>query len=220
MAAQAALPGPFWLVGCGNMAGAMLHGWLDAGIGLDIAVNLSARNLHDSHFPHDVRVRFAHAGVPPERVTFEITEHCLVHDPELATVVLQELAELGVRISIDDFGTGFSSLNSLRSLPVTELKIDRSFISEITDPAGETLVVSIIRLAHGLNLNVVAEGVESTAQHERIFALGCDRAQGHAIAPPQAASDIEALIRHPHQGVLSPASRSGSAPVPAVDASW
>jgi diguanylate cyclase len=174
---------------------AQLRRWLLAGVDLRIAINLGARNLLDSKLPYELRTRLERADVPAERVTLEITEHCLVQEPELTVPVLHELHDLGFTISIDDFGTGFSSLAYLRTLPVSELKVDRSFVMALDDPKGETLVSAIVGLAGGLGMDVVAEGVELPHLREKAFALGFDRAQGYAIAHPLPSAAVPDFVR-------------------------
>ena len=156
-----------------------------AGIDVPIAVNISPQVLVDHEFTSRVISALAKADVRPQALKLEVTESALMVDPELARQVLAELDELGVRISIDDFGTGYSSLAYLADLPVSEVKIDQSFVSRMGEGSSETIIVnSTIDLAHHLDLRAVAEGVEDPAMLEQLRELGCDAAQGYAISPP------------------------------------
>ena len=128
--------------------------------------------------------------MPPSALKLEVTESALMADPEVARSVLCELAELGVGISIDDFGTGYSSLAYLADLPVSEVKIDKSFVSRMADGSSEKIIVnSTIDLAHHLELSAIAEGVEDLALLPALEALGCDAAQGYAISRPLTGED-------------------------------
>jgi diguanylate cyclase len=150
-----------------------------------MAVNVSARNLARSGFADLVVRTLAEAEIEPERLVIEITETALLTDPEGASVVLARLDALGVNVSIDDFGSGQTSLGYLSTLPVHELKIDRSFIADmLVNPAHAAIVRSIVDLGHNLHLKVVGEGVESDAIWEILRASGCDSAQGYLLARP------------------------------------
>jgi EAL domain-containing protein (putative c-di-GMP-specific phosphodiesterase class I) len=165
--------------------------WRAEGLDLTVAVNLSARGLHDPRFVERVSDAVARSGLPPEQLEMEITESQLMSDPVRARENLERLAEIGLRLSIDDFGTGYSSLGHLRRLPVRALKIDKSFVTGgLDDPSDAAIVRSTIELGHHLGLRVVAEGVESLATWERLAALGCDEAQGFWISHPIAAEAI------------------------------
>ncbi|HUE85750.1 MAG TPA: EAL domain-containing protein [Vicinamibacterales bacterium] len=167
-----------------------LSEWPCGSHGLMVAVNLSPRSLHDGTFPGRVRELIATERLEPSCLALEITENVIMSDPERAVRHLRELHEMGVKLVMDDFGTGYSSLAYLRRLPVSQLKIDRSFIAGLTDGEDEALVRSIIDLAHNLKLEVVAEGVDSAAVCERLRMLGCDMAQGHFISAPGPAAEI------------------------------
>jgi diguanylate cyclase (GGDEF)-like protein len=157
----------------------------DAGLHIPIAVNISPRNLADPDFVSTVDDIIKAAGTEPQSITFEITEDSLLHDSSRAAGVLELIATLGITISIDDFGTGYSSLGYLQRLPVTELKIDRSFVMRMDlDEADRAIVDSTIDLAHRLGLTVVAEGVETASTLEFLAEAGCDIAQGFHIARP------------------------------------
>ena len=165
--------------------------WMDSGIHLPVAVNMSARNLLDTDFPALVESLLDQWRVPAMMLQLEITENAMVGDPERARIALQRLRELGVWLSIDDFGTGYSSLAYLRDLPVQELKIDRSFVMDMHDHAANRVIVnSIVSLAQNLGLRVVAEGVEDKEAWTELSRLGCDIAQGYHLARPMAGRDV------------------------------
>jgi len=159
--------------------------WQDAGLDISIAVNLSTRSLHDDKLPEVIAALLAKWRVDPTRLTLELTETGVMHDPEGARRNLFRLHDLGIRLSIDDFGTGCSSLSHLQRLPLHELKIDKSFVLQMTDNDNDLVIVrSTIDLAHNLGLSVVAEGVE-TAEHLTILQnLGCDLGQGFFVSQP------------------------------------
>ena len=152
---------------------------------LQVNVNLSGRQLADPSILQHVQDALAVSGLAPQRLMLEITESVIMHNTETSVRRLGELRELGVGFAIDDFGTGYSSLSYLRSFPVDELKIDRSFIDTIThDPAAVPLVATIVQLARSLSLTTVAEGVETQEQLDLLLKLGCDRVQGFFFARP------------------------------------
>ena len=152
---------------------------------LQVNVNLSGRQLADPSIVQHVAEALAASGLAPDRLMLEITESVIMHNTETTVQRLNELRELGVGFAIDDFGTGYSSLSYLRSFPVDELKIDRSFIETIAeDPAAVPLVATIVQLARALSLTTVAEGVETQAQFDLLKELGCDRVQGFFFARP------------------------------------
>jgi diguanylate cyclase (GGDEF)-like protein len=159
--------------------------WRREGRPLTVAVNLSVRNLVDRILPTDIeRMLFTHA-LPPDALQLEITESMIMSDPDRALAILTQLSELGVRLSVDDFGTGYSSLANLRRLPIDELKIDRSFVTNMLSDKSDLIIVqSTINLGHDLGLKVIAEGVEDQATLEQLAKLGCDMAQGFHLSPP------------------------------------
>lgn len=170
-----------------------LSEWRHVGFDIGISVNLSPRNLHEDDLPEVVVRLLESYGVRPERVTLELTENAIMTDPARALAAIKELKNCGVRLAIDDFGTGYSSLSYLKSLPVDELKIDRTFVIAMTEDGGDEVIVrSTIDLAHTLGLSVVAEGVEEEAHLGMLHRLGCDIAQGYRIARPL---DAEAMRR-------------------------
>ena len=168
-----------------NEALAQTHLWRHEGIALSMAVNLSVRNLHEIVITEDVAELLERWDVPAHLLQLEITESTIMHDPAHAMAVLTTLDEMGLRLSIDDFGTGYSSLAYLKRLPVTELKIDKSFVLSMTSDESDAVIVrSTIELARNLGLNVVAEGVETAEIWRRLAALRCDVAQGFYLSPP------------------------------------
>ena len=162
---------------------------------LDLAVNISATQLLAPGFVGTVADVVADTGMNPTELVLEITESILIADNETTRDVLGKLNRLGIRLALDDFGTGYSSLHYLERLPIAALKIDKGFIAGIgRSPTGGTVVSAIAALAHALGLVVVAEGVETSAQHDRVVALGCELAQGYFYARPMPAADIPAFV--------------------------
>ncbi|HUQ78214.1 MAG TPA: EAL domain-containing protein [Patescibacteria group bacterium] len=162
--------------------------WLDElpGTPLVISVNLSPRQFADEGLVEDVRATLAASCLPAERLELEITESVLLDEGESSAVALRALRDLGVKLVLDDFGTGYSSLSYLRRLPLDTIKIDRSFVNGIEeDDSNLPIVQAVIALAHGLGIEVVAEGIETAAQLERLRGLACDRGQGYWFARPQ-----------------------------------
>jgi len=165
--------------------------WLDAGRELRVAVNLSARNLHDPGIPEAIADLLAQYGVPPHLLCCEITESAVMVDAEHALHMLHRLFTLGVRIAIDDYGTGSASLSYLKRLPADELKIDRAFVQHVTtDQADQAIVRSTVNLAHSLGIQVVAEGVEDQATWDLLANLKCDIAQGYYLSRPIPPPDL------------------------------
>ena len=170
--------------------------WQTKGTKLSIAVNLSASSLVDDALPEEVFAMLATRGVPPSALKLEITEDFLMSDRERARKILTRLRRGGVQISIDDYGTGYSSLGYLRDLPVDELKLDQSFVLPMTDdPRAAALVASSISLAHSLGLRMVAEGVETHSAYAELARLGCDQAQGYFISKPVPAAQLDHWLR-------------------------
>ncbi|MGZ8694499.1 MAG: putative bifunctional diguanylate cyclase/phosphodiesterase [Gaiellaceae bacterium] len=160
-----------------------------------VAVNLSMVDLLDLSLPDEVERLLREAGVDASRLELEITEGVIMADPVRVGEVLERLRDVGVKLAIDDFGTGYSSLAYLKKLPVDVLKIDRSFVSNLTEEARDAAVVhSAVELAHSLGLGVVAEGVEDAATYEALRRLGCDVVQGYHIARPAPAEEVAAAI--------------------------
>ncbi len=166
--------------------------WSDSGAPLTVSVNLSARNLVDERLPAQVADLLRTHGVPPALLELEITESAIMTDPDRAQRLLAALTALGVRISIDDFGAGYTSLGQLKNLPVTELKIDRSFVmTMIEDHRNALIVQSVVDLGHNLGLTLVAEGVESAQALATLAAFGCDVAQGYHLCRPVPGADLD-----------------------------
>jgi diguanylate cyclase (GGDEF)-like protein len=170
--------------------------WRDDGMDLGVAVNITGRDLLDLRLPEEVAELLHKWGVEASRLELEITENTVLTDPARARTVLLALSELGVRLAIDDFGSGNSSLGYLKRLPVDVLKIDKSFVLQMQDNDDDAVIVrSTIDLGHNLGLEVVAEGVESADAWSHLSALGCDIAQGYYLSRPVPASAIPPLLR-------------------------
>jgi EAL domain-containing protein (putative c-di-GMP-specific phosphodiesterase class I) len=161
---------------------------------LTVSVNLSPRTLRDPDLPQRIAAMLAVYSIPASSLALEITENILMSDPARSMDCLTRLHGMGVRIVIDDFGTGYSSLSYLRRLPADELKIDRSFVTDMLSGQDDVIVRSTIDLAHNLGLRVVAEGVESGEVLARLLEMGCDAAQGMFISPPGGASAVRGWI--------------------------
>ena len=165
--------------------------WARAGHDIGLAINLSVRNLYDPDLVSYLAAALAEWDVDPADVVLELTETELMDDPSLAQEVFTRLGELGVSTSIDDFGTGYSSMTYLRDLPLQEIEIDKSFVTEMHRRADEfTIVHSMIDLGHNLGLEVVAEGVEHRSDLEMLRRLGCDMAQGYHLSQPLPLTDL------------------------------
>lgn len=182
-----------------QMACAQTKQWHAAGLTpLRIAVNLSARQFQQPRLVQRIEQILSQAGLAPTCLELEITETAAMRDVDFTTAILHDLRDMGVRIAMDDFGTGYSSLNYLKKFPLHALKIDRSFVQDLTDnPNDAAIITSIIALGHGLNLSVVAEGVETQAQLERLRSLQCEEMQGYWFSrplTPAAATDF--LVQH------------------------
>ena len=172
-----------------------LASWRCAGIDVGVAVNLSTHDLQDSSLPDMVGRLLTATGTAPEKLTLEITESAMMRDLARATVLLSQIKRMGVGIAIDDFGTGFSSLSYLKSLPVRELKIDRSFVSNMNRDESDAMIVhSTIDLAHNLGLRVVAEGVENEEIMHKLRAQGCDLIQGYHLCRPLPPEQLQSWL--------------------------
>jgi EAL domain-containing protein (putative c-di-GMP-specific phosphodiesterase class I) len=166
---------------------------------LTIAVNLSSRQFLQAGLVEQVERRLRESGMDPRRLKLEITESAIMNDPKSAAALLSRLRELGVRVGIDDFGTGYSSLSYLRSFPIDTLKIDRSFIRKlVSDPKDLEIVQVILTLARNLAIDVVAEGVETLHQRDKLQTMGCEFGQGFyfskAIDGPSAETMLSIII--------------------------
>jgi len=162
-----------------HIALAQVRAWSDIGVEMPVSVNVSARCLLDTDFPTEVAELLAHYSVAPDMLEVELAEHTIMREPQRSLEVLTSLHHLGVKLSIDDFGAGYSSIAYLRRLPVNELKIDRTFVASVIDDVSDAAIVrATIELARDLNLCVVAEGVETQEVWDQLVRLGCDVAQG------------------------------------------
>jgi diguanylate cyclase (GGDEF)-like protein len=190
--------------------------WRESGLDIDVAVNLSAPDILDPDLGDEIMYLLRTRRVEPTQLLLEITESAVMRDPHLAARNMQLLRVAGIRFSIDDFGTGHSSLSQLNMLPVDELKIDRSFITHArlgSDAA--TIVTSTIELGHRMSLDVVAEGVEEPEAWNLLRQLGCDFAQGYLISRPLVPADVPPFVRQANQ--LLPASDSTVLQIRALD---
>jgi len=172
---------------------------------LTMNVNLSVKQLADPDLVGCVQRSLAEFGIPPETLSFELTESALITQIESAGETLVRLRALGVRLKLDDFGTGYSSLSYLRAFQFDSLKIDRSFVSKVvSDPETSAIVAMIVHLAHALNMNVVAEGIENEQQRAEAVRLGCDTAQGFHFSVALEKDDAERLLCEPQNHGLEP----------------
>lgn len=168
-----------------EMAARQAARWQEAGLELRVAVNLSARNLHDPELESTITSLMRRWKLAPDRLELELTESAVMEDPGRAEAVLTRLHALGVHIAIDDFGTGYSSLGYLKRLPVDVIKIDRSFVMDMgKDVSAYQIVKATVGLGRDLGLTTVAEGVENQGDWNRLVSLGCDLAQGYYLTPP------------------------------------
>ena len=191
--------------------------WQDDGLRLAIAVNLSARSLVDADFPTQVAGLLERWDVESGLLEFEITESAMLADPTRTRLILEQLSVMGVRLSIDDFGTGYSSLSYLKRLPVSEIKVDRSFVMNMEEDEDDaTIVRSTIDLGRNLGLDVVAEGVESERVWDCLKALGCTTAQGYYLSRPIPAPELQTWLLQRRRA--RDAARAAKAPVAVLDA--
>jgi len=176
-----------------------LASWMAMGIWKPhqrLSINISTRQFQDEHFSHSVIRLIEEAGVPAQCVDIEITEYSLINDLKKSVAKMEELIRQGVSFSLDDFGTGYSSLSYLKNLPVSTVKIDRSFIQDITiDKSDEALVTSIITISKNLGLTVVAEGIETKDQLQILKRFQCDYVQGYYFSKPVPAIEFESLLQ-------------------------
>jgi diguanylate cyclase (GGDEF)-like protein len=184
--------------------------WRAAGLDISVAINVSARQVANLDLPDQIEAALAHHGLPGDVLIVEMTESCLMGDQLRSRTVLNRLRAAGIGLSVDDFGTGYSSFTHLRDLPVSEIKIDRSFVTDAAaSPANAAIVKSTVELAHNLGLTVVAEGVESPPCLEMLTAIGCDLVQGYLFARPMPADDLVTWAAAQVQLVSA-----GKAPIP------
>ena len=194
------LPIGVWVV---NEACAQAHAWSHlVERPLRMALNLSARQLYDDTLPGALAAALRTSGLPAEQVELEVTETAAMHDPRRAARILTDLTRQGVRIALDDFGTGYSSLSHLIRLPISTVKIDRSFVRDLLAvPEHAAVAASVIALGHRLALTVVAEGVETREEYEFLRAEGCDAIQGYLFSQPLPAEECSRLLEG---GALTP----------------
>jgi diguanylate cyclase (GGDEF)-like protein len=176
--------------------------------GLTIALNVSGRLAVEPGIGAALAREIHHAGVDPRRIILEITESLLMEERGVAVQTLCQLRALGMRLSVDDFGTGYSSLSRLNTLPIDEVKIDRSFVEQLDAEAGRTIVTATIAMAHGLGLRVVAEGVENDRQRAALLAAGCDDGQGYLYSRPVSPENVATVIA----GTAEPVATLGGVP--------
>jgi EAL domain-containing protein (putative c-di-GMP-specific phosphodiesterase class I) len=163
-----------------------------------VGVNISARQFQQQHLAETVMRILEETGLGPEYLELELTESSIMSNAEATIVVLSKLQTMGIAISVDDFGTGFSSLSYLKRLPIDSLRVDQSFVRELaTDPDDAALVMAIVSLAHTLRLRVVAEGVETQEQLRFLRLLRCDEIQGYLISKPLPVAGLEKLLTAP-----------------------
>lgn len=187
-----------------------LHAWREtagAGSGFTVSVNISSRHFQQRSLLEDFRTILEATGLPPACLNIEITETALMEDAEECVRLAHRLRELGFGLVIDDFGTGYSSLSYLQRLPISTLKVDRSFVSRLEEGSGgnRNIVEAIISLAHKLGMKVVAEGIETPAQRAILRSMGCEYGQGYLFSPPQPKSRIDAWVAAQSRTGLHPA---------------
>jgi EAL domain-containing protein (putative c-di-GMP-specific phosphodiesterase class I) len=162
--------------------------WTDSGRRIGIAVNISPMQFMRPDFTHAITEVLTQLNFPPSLLELEITEGIFIRDLNLAVVRIRELQRLGLSIALDDFGTGYSSLSYLQRMPINAVKLDRSFVSDLTnDPATVSMVRSVLAMADALHLRVITEGVETEQQLDILRSLGCDEAQGYLLGRPESA---------------------------------
>lgn len=172
-----------------------VRAWLDEGVRLHVAINLSVHQLRQPDLVELIQAALSIHEVPPELITFEVTESAAMEDAKASLRLFEQLTQIGVQLSIDDFGTGYSSLSELRKLPVRQLKIDRSFVQNIDkEDDARAIARAVIKLAHALGLQVVAEGVETEAQQGLLMRWGCDQMQGYLFARPMPAANLRLWV--------------------------
>ncbi|MGZ5085149.1 MAG: putative bifunctional diguanylate cyclase/phosphodiesterase, partial [Usitatibacter sp.] len=200
-----------WVLG---QACAQNKAWQDAGLpSIPVAVNMSARQCEQRDLDGFVAETLARTGLAPGHLELEITESISMANPEQSVPLMRRLKDTGVALSIDDFGTGFSNLSYLKRFPVDRLKIDLSFVREITTDAGSLAISeAIITMSHSLNLQVVAEGVETQEQLDLLGARHCDLIQGYLYSPPVTAEAFARLLREDRRLPVMPFSPTHDAP--------
>jgi len=205
---------PVWFVQIAEESGAIVpigrwvlkescrqvQAWIEAGLDLQvISVNISAREFDEINFLDNVRIVLQETGLPPHRLEFELTETVLMKDVERTASILHALRSMGCRVSIDDFGTGYSSLSYLKQFPIDTIKIDQSFIRDITNGDADVLVNVIIGIGEGLGIHVIAEGVETSEQLAFLRKNHCELAQGFYINSPMGAEEFSGFLQANHR---------------------
>jgi EAL domain-containing protein (putative c-di-GMP-specific phosphodiesterase class I) len=192
--------------------------WVSNGLRLELALNLSAQFLRDLEFPDRLLTLIRENELDPSMVTLELTETAAMQNPELTMDILARLRLKNVNLSLDDFGTGFSSLTQLYHMPFSELKIDTSFVADIgTNEDARAMVEGLIYLAHKLKMKTCAEGVEDEVTLRLLEQMRCDKAQGHVLGSAVRPKELESLIERRNEGAAQrerPVAATGSAPVP------
>ncbi|MGH9102440.1 MAG: putative bifunctional diguanylate cyclase/phosphodiesterase, partial [Acidimicrobiales bacterium] len=170
-----------------------LNRWMSQGLDVSVAVNVSAQDLADDGFPAQVGRWLDESGVPANQLVVELTEASAISDTERGTGALAGLRALGARVSLDDFGSGYSSLAYLAQLPLDEVKLDRAFLTSSLDADG-FMLRSVVEIGHHLGLSVVAEGVETVETYRRLASFGCDSVQGYVCAQPMPAERVAGFV--------------------------
>ena len=175
---------------------ASARAWREAGMPLPVAVNLSARQFHDGRLVADVAAILAAAGLEAGALELEITESTVMQNPEQAVTLMHEFGRLGVRLAMDDFGIGYSSIGHLKRFPIDSLKLDRTFVRDLPDDPNDVAITrAVIAMAHALSIRVIAEGVEQQAQLELLRSEGCDEFQGYLCQPPLTEAELIRFVR-------------------------
>jgi len=193
--------------------------WQDAGLPhLTMAVNLSALQFRRQDLVAGVRQVLAETGLAPRHLELELTESMIMRDPEQVIGVLRQLADMGVQLSVDDFGTGYSSLSYLKRFPIDKVKIDQSFVRDITtDPDDAAIAKTIVSIAHDMRLKVIAEGAETEGQVSMLRGYGCDEMQGYLFSRPLPPQELEALLREGRRLPVKVAAEGGERTLLLVD---
>jgi len=195
-------PLSYWVI---ESALQQVRKWRESGRDITVAVNLSPRNLHNQDLVPTLEALLKKWRIEPQVLKLELTESAIMDHPDAAMETLTRLHNMGVRISIDDFGTGYSSLGYLKRLPVDEIKIDRSFVTDMVEQKDDAFIVrSIIDLGHNLNIQVVAEGVENQRTWDLLSVLGCDVAQGYFLSRPLPAPDVTLMLKRTNKFLIQP----------------
>jgi diguanylate cyclase (GGDEF)-like protein len=196
---------------------ATARSWREAGMPLPVAVNLSARQFHDERLVADVAGILAAAGLAPGELELEITESTVMQNPDQAAALMGEMRRLGVRLAMDDFGIGYSSIGQLKRFPIDSLKLDRTFVRDLPEDINDVAITrAVIAMAHTLRIGVIAEGVERQAQLDLLRAEGCDEYQGYLCQPPLGLAELVPFVRGSGSFATSGA---GSVPMPRLSSS-